>query len=230
MDGNFFLDEQGLRARPLLQFDWLDHNFGTRHSAIPEPIATVKQIHSVLIQPHVGGAGCLAEADAITSNTAGVPLGVKTADCLPVLVVDPEHRAIAAIHAGWRGVAGGIVPLAIQQMRERFDSVPSQLVIAIGPGIGACCFEVGPEVAVEFGRRGRSHVDLIESVWRQLSPAGVTQRNVYSSGLCTVCNPALFHSFRRDREAAGRMMSVIGIKKDAARPEQNARHFDALGS
>ena len=215
MAAGFFLDAEGYHAPALSEFAWLMHAFGTRHTVPPASLATVKQVHSVEIAAHVGGAGVIAEADGITSNFAGVPLGIKTADCLPILLVDPRHRAIAAVHAGWRGVAGNIVARAIVQMSSRFGSAPEDLIAAVGPGIGECCFEVGPEVAVQFGREGRVRIDLTEVVKGQFAKCGVPCDQVHAAGLCTVCDAGRFHSFRRDGAAAGRMMSVIGILQPA---------------
>ena len=219
MNPAFFLDESGFHATAFTQFDWLEHAFGTRNTPRPDPLVTVKQVHSVIVEPHQGGVGCIAEADGITTRLAGPLLGVKTADCLPVLIIDPQNQAVAAVHAGWRGVAGGIVPLAIGQLRERFGSDAGELQIAIGPGIGPCCFEVGPEVAEKFGRQGRVKIDLAAFLSSHLISSGVAEQNIHSAGLCTVCHPKWFHSFRRDGEPAGRMMSVVGIKKSAARLE-----------
>ena len=211
MASDFVLDADGYHAPALSEFAWLTHAFGTRHTVAPDALVTVKQVHSVEIAPHHGCAGVVAEADGITSNHAGVPLGIKTADCLPILLVDPRHRAIAAVHAGWRGVAGDIVTQAIVQMQSRFGSAPKDLVAAIGPAIGECCFEVGPEVAVQFGREGRVRIDLTGVVKEQFAQCGVPAHQVHLAGLCTVCDAERFHSFRRDGAAAGRMMSVIGI-------------------
>jgi copper oxidase (laccase) domain-containing protein len=96
-------------------------------------------------------------------------------------------------------------------MRAQFGSLPGDLHAAIGPGIGQCCYEVGPEVAAEFGRQGRAHVDLAEANRRQLIDAGVTPERIYASNLCTMCRAEEFHSFRRDKEAAGRLFSFAGI-------------------
>ena len=110
-------------------------------------LATAKQIHSdrVLLVESPGPQG---EGDALISNLPGVGLAIRTADCLPILIADPRNRAVAAIHAGWRGVVSEIASKTIHAMCHRFDSRPEDLVVAIGPGIGPCCFEVGPEVAV----------------------------------------------------------------------------------
>jgi YfiH family protein len=222
----FSLDNRNVyRAKPLDDLSWLEHGFGTRTSSgWPDTtdLAGVRQIHSdiVVVAEHTG---CLAEGDALITNHPGVTLSIRTADCLPVLMADPSHRAIAAIHAGWRGVVLGIVPKTVQAMSERFGTRPEDLVAAIGPGIGACCFEVGPEVAVQFQRwfperedlASRTKVDLVETISRQLRRNSVTVGHLATANLCTVCDAGLFHSYRRDREQAGRMTATIRIRNVA---------------
>ncbi len=162
---------------------------------------------------YAGAHGCLGEGDALLSETPGRLIGVKTADCLPVLLADQRHRAVAAVHAGWRGTVAEVCLSTLRAMAERWGTRPEDVHAAIGPGIGACCFEVGPEVAVRFGRPfERGHIDL-ECVNRtHLIGAGVAPERIYCAALCTVCHADLFHSFRRDRERAGRMISVIGVR------------------
>ena len=162
--------------------------------------------------PAEGRAGELGTGDALLENTPGAVVAVKTADCIPILLVDERSRAVAAVHAGWRGTVARIAEAAVAAMRDRFGSAPADLHAAIGPGIGKCCYEVGPEVAARFGERGRAHIDLAEANRRQLIEAGVTARRIYASNLCTMCRPGEFHSFRRDREAAGRLYSFAGIR------------------
>jgi YfiH family protein len=210
---NVFRDES------LDRLPWLKHGFGTRLSvgwpAGPE-LAAAKQIHSdrVLLVESPGPQG---EGDALVSNQPGIGLTIRTADCLPVLIADPRHRAVAAIHAGWRGVVSEIAPKAVQAMHAQFGSAPEDLVVAIGPGIGKCCFEVGPEVAVQFGLSGRTKVDLVETMRRQLGRNGVSPGQISTRGYCTVCNSELFESYRRDREVAGRMTAMIMLEEDTGR-------------
>ncbi len=149
----FRLDSSNVyRAERLERFPWLQHGFGTRLSAgWPDAggLATAKQIHSdhVLLATQPGHLG---PGDAIISKQPGVTVAVRTADCLPILIVDSRTRAVAAVHAGWRGVVAEIAPKAVEAMRLEFGSRPEDLEIVIGPGIGPCCFEVGPEVATQF--------------------------------------------------------------------------------
>lgn len=151
------------------------------------------------------------------SNIAGIGLTIRTADCLPILMADPRQHAVAAIHAGWRGVVAEIGAKTVDAMHREFGSEAADLVVAIGPGIGPCCFEVGPEVSVQFGLTGRSKVDLVETMIRQLGRNGVSARQISASGRCTYHDSELFESYRRDREAAGRMVAMIAVAKNSHR-------------
>lgn len=203
------------RVQEFQAFDWLVHGFGTRFADIPslfENLATLQQIHSAECVSAAGRSGVLGPGDALLENTPGSIVAVKTADCIPILLVDGTHRAVAAVHAGWRGTAAGIVAKAVAAMAARFGTAPRDLHAAIGPGIGACCYEVGPEVAAQFGAQGRTHLDLPAINRGQLLDAGVTPERIYTSNLCTMCHTGEFHSFRRDKEAAGRLYSFAGIR------------------
>ena len=209
----FYLDPQGnYRVPELDNFGWLVYGFGTLRSSPPASLATLHQIHSDIVVPAEGQTGCLGDGDALVSNTPGTLVAVKTADCLPILLVDAANRAVAAVHAGWRGTVRQIVGAAVDAMRRNFDSRVQNLHAAIGPGIGGCCFEVGPEVAVEFGQSGRVSLDLEEINRGQLLDAGVPAEQIYSAGLCTMCGEEHFWSYRRQRERAGRMHSFAGIR------------------
>jgi YfiH family protein len=213
-------DRQVYRVAELDGFPWLLHGFGTRLSDIPAfypNLATLKQIHSAACVAAGGRTGILGQGDALLENAPGAVVAVKTADCIPILLVDERHRALAAVHAGWRGTAARIAPAALSQMQARFGTSAADLHAAIGPGIGPCCYQVGPEVAAEFGEQGRTHLDLAAINLRQLLESGVTAERIYASNLCTRCGAEEFHSFRRDREEAGRMYSFAGIAEDPAR-------------
>jgi len=192
---------------------WLVHGFGTRLACVPAlfDLAMLRQIHSTTCVSAAGRRGVLGEGDALLENTPGSVVAIRTADCLPILLVDDRHRAVAAVHAGWRGTVAGIAQRAVEAMHQQFASLPGDLHAAIGPGIGPCCYEVGPEVAAQFGRQGRAHVDLAGTNRRQLIEAGVTPERIYASNLCTMCRAEEFHSFRRDKAAAGRLFSFAGI-------------------
>jgi polyphenol oxidase len=210
----FFEDARGLlQSRALAGLVWLEHGFSTRHSAgwlAQTKLASLKQIHSDAIVA-ADRPGVLGEADALITNRAGLHVAVRTADCFPLLIADPAHRAVAAVHAGWRGAVGLIAQKTVAQMGACFGSRPGDLIAAIGPGIGACCFEVGPEVAPHFGLTGRAHADLASYLQLQLEAAGV-ERIERAEGECTVCRAGEYWSYRRDKDAAGRMWSGIAIK------------------
>ena len=214
----FYRDSQDIyRARPLERFPWLEHGFGTRHTvaqafSLPTKLATLHQIHSDICVAARGRTGLLGDGDALLENTPGHLVAVKTADCIPILLVDEEHRAVAAVHAGWRGTVRGIVQHALRGMQEEFGTRPAQLHAAIGPGIGKCCYEVGAEVAAQFGETGPCHIDLVEANRRQLAEAGIPDLQIYAANLCTKCGVEDFHSYRRDKEKVGRMLSFIGVK------------------
>lgn len=218
------------RAESFEQFPWMEHGFGTRRTngwPRMEQLVTPRQVHSdrVLVVPPdavTGPAARLGEADALVSEHQHLVAGVRTADCLPILLVDAIGRRVGAIHAGWRGTVAGISPKTISAMCQ-FGSRPRDIWAAIGPGIGPCCFEVGPEVATRFTtvfpeRRDldrKTHLDLAEANRRQLLAAGIPDSQIELSGLCTVCRPEEFYSFRRDKEQAGRMLSAIGLNPES---------------
>ena len=213
----FYKDSRQVYRVPELDFlPWLVHGFGTRHSDVPAlygNLATLKQIHSSTCVAAQARSGLLGQGDALLESCPGAVVAVKTADCIPILLVDERRRAVAAVHAGWRGSAAQIIRRAVEALCERFGTDPADLHAAIGPGIGNCCYEVGPEVAAHFGEQGRVHLDLTGANRRQLIDAGVTPERVYASNLCTMCRPDDFHSFRRDREGAGRMHAFVGIRR-----------------
>jgi hypothetical protein len=207
------------RAEALDGLPWVRHGFGTRLSAgwpNTTSLATAKQIHSDRVLT-VESPGPQGQGDALISNVPGIGLAIRTADCLPILIADPKNRAVAAIHAGWRGVVSEIGPKTIEAMSRLFDSAAEDLVIAIGPGIGACCFEVGPEVAAQFNLSGRTKVDLVETLCRQLGRNGVAEGQISTAKLCSKCDPELFESYRRDGNAAGRMVAMIELAEDTRR-------------
>jgi polyphenol oxidase len=171
-------------------------------------MARLKQIHSavVLAAEHAGLAG---EGDALVTSTVGVPVSIRTADCYPILLADTRNLAVAAMHAGWRGTAAQIVVRTIEQMRARFGTEAADLRVAIGPGIGECCYQVGVEVARQFGLEHAGKIDLAEINHRLLVDNGLTAAQIEVLGGCTQCDAHLFHSFRRDKETAGRMVSYV---------------------
>ena len=186
------------------------------------PIIKLKQIHSGIVVD-VDDTSAASEAvagDAAVTGLRGVVLAVQTADCVPVLVADVESRAVAAIHAGWRGTAAGIVKIAVTRIIEKFHVDPKSLHVVIGPHIGVCCYEVGEDVvqalpdasAVETRDEwSKPHVNLAAANRRQLIDAGIPETHIVTSSLCTKCREDLFHSYRRDGKRMGHLLSVIGL-------------------
>jgi polyphenol oxidase len=200
-----------LHSSLLSELGWLTHGFGTRLDAISQDeMATLRQIHSGTVWT-AEGVGLAGEGDALVTDRVGVPLSVRTADCYPILLADTRTHAFAAIHAGWRGTAARIVTNALATMRTQFGTEPADVRAAIGPGIGVCCYEVGVEVARQFGRSEAGKIDLAKANQRQLTDAGVEPQSIGILGGCTRCDAVNFHSFRRDKERAGRMISFIAI-------------------
>ena len=201
----------------LSHLDWVEHSFGTAIVSPSPGYRLLRQVHSdKVLEARECGPG--VEGDALITRDQGIFVGVKTADCVPILIADPVHRAVAAVHAGWRGTLAGIAATTVTRMGEKFSSQPEDLVVAIGPSIGVCCFEVGPEVAVEFGgifpERGdllqKTSLDLREANLRQLLGAGVCASRIDTDPPCTCCGGAEFYSWRRDRIAGQRMFAAIG--------------------
>jgi polyphenol oxidase len=191
---------------------WLEHGFGTRHATgFPDRLATLRQVHSAL--PLVAGEpGLIGEGDALITTQRGLAVSIRTADCLPILLADDRTHVVAAIHAGWRGTAAQIVRKTIEEMSVKFGTDPSSLRAAIGPGIGACCYQVGDEVARQFGLSGPVLLDLATENRKQLVAAGLANSRIDLLGECTFCDAARFHSYRRDGDQAGRMVSYIVIR------------------
>jgi hypothetical protein len=160
------------------------------------------------------------EADGAVAARHGAALAIETADCLPVFLVDVEGRRVGAAHAGWRGTARGVVAETVRAL-GRLGSHPRELRAALGPCIGACCYEVGDDVARSIdhvpaerlfrpGSGGRWFFDLRAANRAQLVASGVPPERIEDAPFCTRCRPDLFHSYRRDGGNAGRMISVCG--------------------
>ncbi len=189
-------------------------------------LATLRQVHSnrVYIIKDISGQWNQPEGDALATQLPGVALAVQTADCMPILVADPERNAVAAVHAGWRGMLSRILAKTVQEMQNVFNSDPQTILVAVGPGIRSCCFEVGPEVVDLFkreyrecrlaepicSRTGKYLLDLTKALNVQLDHAGVRRENRYDLGACTCCNIREFFSYRSEGHRSGRMMAVVG--------------------
>jgi YfiH family protein len=180
-------------------------------------LCLLKQVHGTRVRraPWEGRP----EGDAALADQPGMVLGIETADCLPVLLVDPRRRVVAAAHAGWRGTAAGVTRSAVRALVEG-GSRPEDLVAALGPGIGACCYEVGGELLAAFGPggeaffrpgpRGKPHLDVRAANLAQLLAAGVPGDRIHHVADCTSCRADLYHSYRRDGPRSGRMINYIG--------------------
>ena len=196
----------------------------------PEP-AWARQIHSSrVLEARAGDCG---EGDALVTVRAGLALSVVTADCVPLLLASSEPGGpLAAVHAGWRGIAAEIVPRTLERLEDALGTPGSSLVAWIGPAIGPCCYEVGAEVAERVARvsaedvvrrppktgpgagQGKPHLDLAGAVRSQLVAAGVA--DVRCADRCTRCNPTELWSYRREGEGAGRNYAFVWVRRAGA--------------
>ena len=213
---------RGERAAPVL--------VGVRqiHSSTVRVVRKADGAMEGTLQTEEGKA--VLEGDGLITDMPGVLLGVGTADCVPVLVVDVTRRVVAAFHAGWRGTVARIVERGITMMREEYGSQAVDLVAAIGPSIGPCCYTVGAEVWSEFGRQfryaeelfvrptdsGGVRLNLWEANLRQLLDAGVEETSIAMLRECTACarnqsGGLRYFSHRAEHGIAGRMLNVVGV-------------------
>ncbi len=167
-----------------------------------------------------------AQADIVATVSSGAAIAVQAADCVPMLFQDRRTGAVAAAHAGWRGSAAGVSRATVEAMTKRFGTKAADLVVALGPGIGPCCYEVGGELLDGFGQDGRRWFyrladKLILNLWAanrdQLVLAGVPEDQVHVAGLCTAAHADLFPSYRRDGSAAGRLAAAIAYSRPVSR-------------
>jgi YfiH family protein len=234
---------RGLVCRPLAQY--APHLFTTRDLQLGENdpawsdvaravgvdasrLRLIRQVHGsdvAIVHRGEDGAWARPEADAVATDDRSVALGVRVADCAPILLADTVRGAVAAVHAGWRGTAKGAPRAAVDALRQHFGSDPRDLVAAIGPCLGRCCGEVGTDVVETFraaghaareiarwfspGAADRLMLDLAGANRDQLVAAGVPGDRIHDAGICTKTHAALFHSYRADGRAAGRMVGVI---------------------
>lgn len=167
----------------------------------------------------------LAGYDGFMTAEPGILLTVSVADCVPALLWAPDAGAVALVHAGWRGVAGGIVPRAVEALAGRYGARPGSLHAWWGPAIGPCCYEVGDEVVAAISataageepgawvrRDGpRPRVDLRAALGLQARAAGLAPGRVAASALCTACEADRLHSYRRASGGGGRMLAFAGV-------------------
>ena len=191
-----------------------------------------RQVHEAAVRPVTAadaGKGLDRpvdyEADGVMTDVPGLPLAAFGADCLTALLYDPVHRAVAAVHAGWRGTAAGILANAVAGMGETYGTVPADLYAALGPCISLCCFETGPEVAramtaalgtgagpyLRDDENGKYHVDLkgLNALW--LQNAGVDPARIDTSADCTLCRPEKYWSHRHTGGLRGSQAALIQL-------------------
>lgn len=200
----------------------------------PDQIVLVRQVHgaTAVVLRRSDATSPLTPvpaADVIASDDPQRALAVRVADCVPLLLADPRIGAVAAAHVGWRGLAAGAPGAAARTLADAFGARPGDLVAALGPTIGPCCYEVGPELPEHFraaghsatgiarwfrGAGGRLRLDLPRAVRDLLEAAGVQARRIMTADLCTATHLALFHSYRREGRAAGRVAGIIRAPGD----------------
>ncbi len=177
-----------------------------------------KQVHGddVLVakDSSYSSKGC-PDADAYITNRKNLPIAIRTADCVPVFLFDPIKRAIGLAHAGWKGTHQEIAYKTVLRMQESFGSNPEDIHAVLGPSIQPCCYEVGEEFRQYFPneiieRAGKLYVDVTKNNYKQLLRAGIKKEHIQNTGICTHCNPK-YHSFRRDAEESGRMISLMTL-------------------
>jgi YfiH family protein len=187
------------------------------------PFARMRQVHGdrvvrVTTCDLVGG-----EADAMFTSSPGVLLSVLTADCVPILIVDPVSRNVAAVHTGWRGTLSGVVVRALDRLRTVGGVTPQTLLVAMGPAIGGCCYEVGADIAMQLERRWgvlpgavssrvstKIHLDLRAANAALLMSAGVPRHAIAIVGPCTRCAASEYFSYRAAGGITGRQLSFVG--------------------
>lgn len=186
-----------------------------------------RQTHSnhVAVITSGNSTNTISDTDALITNEPGLFVCVQTADCVPILLFDPQKKVVAAIHAGWRGTVSKIVQKTIQQMSEKFGCQPTDIVAGIGPSIHMHAYEVGPEVvatvALNFSNSpallkpslnsGKAYFDLWEANKTVLIESGIQEENIEIMGLCSFEHAGLFYSARRDGTDTGRMVSGISL-------------------
>jgi hypothetical protein len=203
----------------------INHGFGTRNdSHFPAGLVTARQTHGTEIlfatTPNQNGE---AGFDIVMTDKPGIPVAIKTADCLPLLIVDPDKKIVAAVHAGWKGTLAKVVEKAVLALVKK-GAKAERLVVAMGPSMGHLCYEIDEDVASLFRKEfplypqilkkqkgTKSLLDIPETNRLELIRLGVPPERIDQIDLCTHCRPELFHSYRRDNEAAGRMISFIEL-------------------
>lgn len=187
----------------------------------PEQVVQLKQIHSdrviTIDSAYAGNHGTPPErADGIQLARAGFYAVIKTADCAPIIAVHPESRSVCALHAGWRGTRDRITSKGLTRFLAETKARPDEILVAIGPSIRRCCYEVGSEVLEQFAEAGHDmnriasgrQLDIVEANRLQLEQLGISR--FLDSGLCTACRTDLFYSYRREGKT-GRLWALAGF-------------------
>ncbi len=249
-DGFEWTDESwgaALRCRPLSAI--APHLFTTRQLELSSAahvrelaaavgardVAMVTQVHGrevVVVRTGSSVPTPRPEADVLISNAPDIAIAARAADCVPLLMADRERGVVAAVHAGWRGTAAGAAVAAVDALGREFGTSPSDLVAAIGPNIGPCCYEVGTDLVDAFAAAGHERylidrwflspppargsnerpklrLDVARANIDQLILAGVPEAQIYTSGLCTAMHLDVLTSYRKEKEKAGRIAGVI---------------------
>lgn len=236
-----------LRCRPLEAF--APHQFTTRQLSLAsaagyqqlaravgvDHVVTVTQVHGAAVTVIRRGAPVPEagpESDVLVSDSPDVAIAVRAADCVPLLMADQVTGAVAAVHAGWRGTAARAAVAGLNALEREFGSRPAEVVVAIGPSIGPCCYEVGSDLVDAFAAAGherylidrwfstpppprgsrerpRLRLDVAGANRDQLILAGVPEKQIYNAGLCTAMHLDVLTSYRAEKEKAGRIAAVI---------------------
>ena len=193
----------------------------------PAAVVTARQVHGAQVAV-VGSSDAgtvVPSTDAVVSNEMGITLLLRFADCAPVVLYDPQRRAIGLAHAGWRGLVAGVVANTVAALQSAFGCRPADVLAGVGPAIGPCCYQVGPDVVAEVERvfdhpgdlftgqpDGTMHFDLPAAVRRHLQLCGVTR--IEDSGLCTSCHTDEFFSHRAEHGRTGRFAAVVTLQPE----------------
>jgi YfiH family protein len=225
------------------------HLFTTRQLSLASPeesdrlaaavgatsVAMAQQVHGrtvVVVRDGDAVPAVAPEADAFVSSSRDVAVAIRVADCVPLLIADRTRGVVAAVHAGWRGTAARAAVAALDALEREFGTRPADVVAAIGPSIGPCCYEVGTELVDAFAAAGHERylidrwflapapprgsrerpklrLDVVGANRDQLLLAGVSEEQIYSAGLCTAMHLDVLTSYRAEKDAAGRLVGVI---------------------
>lgn len=223
-----FVQSQLLSALDGVVHGFSDRSVGTNISEIEsrfnlDIVAQLKQVHSgdVLVVDSIENHDNLTEGDALVTDLKTIGVGVRTADCVPILIVDSKKSIVAAVHAGWRGTWSQIATNAVTLIENKYGIDPSDLNVAIGPSIKKCCYEVGEDVASLFSKkfedsdqylfqteRSKYFLDLSIANRLALHKAGVSEIDVVN--ICTKCNPD-FYSYRREGKDVSTQLSFVAL-------------------